>query len=96
MCLVNKLKARHAYHPAEVGQYSSRTDPKGAAWMHSVYIYPMGMPEGGLYTCFTHILTKTKPVDLQSYSLKETRSLKQGLSVKMPEGCCYTSVLRDQ
>lgn len=50
----------------------------------------------GACTRFTHILTKTKPVDLQSYSLKETRSLKQGLSVKMPEGCCYTSVLRDQ
>lgn len=54
MCLVNKLKARHAYHPAEVGQYSSRTDPKGAAWMHSMFIYPMGMAEGGLYTFHPH------------------------------------------
>lgn len=96
MYVVNHLKAYHVHHPVEVGQYSSRTDPKGAAWMHSRYIYPMGMAKGHLYGCLVPILTKMKPVVLQQYSLKETRSLKWDLSVKMPEDCCYTSVLCDQ
>lgn len=59
-----------------------------------MYIYFVAKED--LYRCAAPLLSKTEPVDLQQYSLKETKCLKQDISVKKPEGCCCTSVLRDQ
>lgn len=54
MYVVNHLKAYHVHQPIEVGQYCSRTEPNGAAWMHSRYSYPMGMAKGSLCTFCLH------------------------------------------
>lgn len=40
----------------------------------------MGVAKGGLHRHHAPILTRTKAVDLQQYSQKETRSLEQDLS----------------
>lgn len=45
-----------------------------------MYICPTGVAKGGLHRRHAPILTRMKPVDLQQYSQKETRSLEQDLS----------------